>query len=256
MNIKKRKIRRSMLFVPANNAGFYKDIAFLKPDSVIFDLEDAVSVNEKDAARQLVFHMLEVFDYQSYDIEVCIRINGDDTPFYHADLQMVTNSKADVIRIPKVTSQNHLLKMIHDIETYEKKAHRKKPLKLFCAIESAIGVINAYQIASASERIVGIALGGADYLNDLKATHTKDRHELFFARSMLVHAARAAKIDCFDVVFFNVNDLEGLKKEAQYAKELGFSGKSVIHAKQIAIVNEVFSPTPKEIEKAITIVKA
>ncbi len=133
---------------------------------------------------------------------------------------------------------------------------RKEKITLFCAIESAKGVLNAYNIATASSRVEGIALGGVDYLFDLKAVKTKDRHELLFARQMIVHAARAAKVDAFDCIFGNTNDLVGLEQEAQFVRELGFNGKSAIHPNQIEIINKIFSPSEKEIKEALKILTA
>lgn len=250
------KIRRNMLFVPGNNPALFKDIISFKPDTVMFDLEDSIHINEKDAARGLTRRMINFFDYSKYDIEVAVRINDWNSEFYVADLEAVVNSKADMIRLPKVESKDDVLKVVADIEAIENKINRKQPITLFCAIESAKGVLNAYEIACSSERVKGIALGGVDYLFDLKATKSIDRKELFFARSMILHAARAAKIDAFDVIYGNVNDIEGLKKEAQFVKELGFSGKSAIHPSQVKIINEIFSPSEKEVTEALNILNA
>ncbi|MFP7699621.1 MAG: HpcH/HpaI aldolase/citrate lyase family protein [Candidatus Phytoplasma pyri] len=245
-----------MLFVPGNNAAFFKDVITYCPDNVMFDLEDSIHIDQKDAARQLTQKMINFFEYNKYGIETAVRINNWDTDFYQEDLEVIINSKVDMIRLPKVETKQDVLKVIADIEKIEKIINRSKKIILFCALESAKGILNAYEIATASERVVGIALGGVDYLFDLKATKTKNSHELLFARNMIVHAARAAKIDAFDCIYGNINDLEGLEKETKFAKELGFSGKSVIHPKQLSIIKKIFSPTNEEIQNALDILNA
>lgn len=246
--------RRTMLFVPGNNASLFKDVISYVPDTVMFDLEDSINVYQKDAARELTQKMINYFEYEQYGIETAVRINSWNTEFYKEDLEMIVSSKVKMIRLPKVETKQDVLKVICDIEKIEHKINRKEKIILFCAIESAKGVLNAYEIASASkERVVGIALGGVDYLFDLKASKTKTRHELLFARHMIVHAARAAKIDAFDCIYGNVHDLEGLQNETQFARELGFSGKSAIHPNQLPIIKKIFSPSSTEIQNALDI---
>ncbi|MCL8210078.1 HpcH/HpaI aldolase/citrate lyase family protein [Spiroplasma attinicola] len=250
------KKRRSALFVPGNNPGMFKDVIAYHPDIVIFDLEDAISPKEKDAARELTKRMLNFFNYQEYNIETAVRINHFDTEFYYQDLKAIVNSNVDIIRLPKVETKTEVLKCIADIEMIEKSINRTKPVLLFCAIESAKGVLNAYEIASADKRVVAIALGGFDYVLDLNATKSSDRKELLFGRNMVLHAARAAKIDAFDSVFGDINDLAGLKKETEFIKELGFTGKSAIHPNQVPIINQIFTPNEKEIADALAIITA
>lgn len=252
----KQIIRRNMLFVPGNTPSLFKDIIFYKPDTVMFDLEDSISFEQKDAARQLTCRMINCFEYEKFDIETAVRINHWNTSFYSKDLEAVVNSKAQMIRLPKIETKEEVWKVVQDIEKIEKCIQRKDKIVLFCAIESAKGVLNAIEIAQASDRIVGIALGGVDYLFDLQAIRTEQRHELLFARQMLVHAARAAKIDVFDCIYGKVRDLVGLEKETKFAKELGFSGKSAIHPSQLDIIKKVFAPTKEEIENALKIINA
>ncbi|AHF57771.1 HpcH/HpaI aldolase/citrate lyase family protein [Spiroplasma eriocheiris] len=251
-----KKIRRNMLFVPGNNPGMFKDVIAFHPDTVMFDLEDSIHIHEKDAARQLTKRMLDFFAYNQYGIETAVRINGWDTEFYQEDLETIVRSNVNMIRLPKVETKDDVIKVVQDIEKIEQTIGRKEKITLFCAIESAKGVLNAYEIATASPRVEGIALGGVDYLFDLKAVKTKDRHELLFARQMIVHAARAAKVDAFDCIFGNTTDLVGLEQEALFVRELGFSGKSAIHPNQIEIINKVFSPSEKEIKNALKILTA
>ncbi|MDO8060218.1 HpcH/HpaI aldolase/citrate lyase family protein [Candidatus Phytoplasma citri] len=249
-----KKNRKTMLFLPGNNPALFKDVISYKVDSVIFDLEDAIAVEEKDAARELTGNMISFLDYYRFNIETMVRINAFDTPFYQKDLEaMVTNEKLDAIRLPKVESKLEVLRVIQDIESIEAKYNKSSKIVIFCAIESAKGVLNALEIALSSSRVVGIALGGVDYMLNLQATKTINRHELFFARQMILHAARAADIDAIDCIYDNVSDLEGLEKEAILVKEMGFNGKSAIHPDQLPILNRVFQPSDQEIQEALKI---
>ncbi|KXT29167.1 hpcH/HpaI aldolase/citrate lyase family protein [Candidatus Phytoplasma oryzae] len=251
-----KKNRKTMLFIPGNKASLFKDIISYDMDTAMFDLEDSISLEEKDAARELTKNMINFFDYNRYNIEVCVRINHFDTSFYKDDLnEIVGFSKTNLIRLPKIETKDDIFKIIKDIEEIEKKTNRQQKIKLFCALESAKGILNAYEIAISSPRIIGIALGGVDYLLDLNASKTQEGNELLFARHMIVHAARAAKIDSFDCIYNHINDVEGLKKEAQFVKDLGFSGKTAIHPNQLPIINEIFTPNEKEINEALKILK-
>ena len=161
-----------------------------------------------------------------------------------------------MIRLPKVETKEEVLKAIKIIEKYENLVKNQKQTLLFIAIESAKGVLNAFEVASSSKRIVGIALGGMDYLLDLKAEKLDERLELLYARQHLLHVARALKINVFDCVYPNVNDDEGFIKEFTFIKKLGFDGKSIIHPKQIQLINEICKPTNVEILNAINLIKA
>ncbi|KAB8122027.1 MAG: citrate lyase subunit beta / citryl-CoA lyase [Candidatus Phytoplasma cynodontis] len=249
-----KKNRKTMLFVPGNKPSLFKDVISYEMDTVMFDLEDSISIEEKDAARELTKNMINFFNYNKYNIEVCVRINHFDTPFYQNDLKEIVGlSKTNLIRLPKIETKEEIQKVIEDIEKIEKKTNKKDQIKIFCALESAKGILNAFQIANSSPRITGIALGGIDYLLDLNASKTNEGNELLFARHMIVHAARSAKIDAFDCIYNNINDNEGLRKEAEFVKKLGFSGKSAIHPNQLEIINEIFKPSQEEIEESLKI---
>lgn len=129
---------------------------------------------------------------------------------------------------------------------------------MMAAIEGPVGVFNALSIATASERLIGIALGAEDYVTSMKTRRYAERNseEIFFARSMIVHAARAAGIAAIDTVFSDVNDVETLRKETELIRQLGFDGKSVINPRQISVVNSVFTPTEKEIANAVAVMNA
>ena len=250
-----KRLRRTMLFVPGNNPGMVQDAHIYGSDSIIFDLEDSVSINQKDAARELVYQALKSVDYD--DKEIVIRINGLDTPYWRYDIEAMVSGGAHVIRIPKVQHKQDILDVESVVAEAEEKAGREKDsVKLMAAIESALGVINAYSIAVSSKRLIGIALGAEDFIADLQTNRSPEGTELFFARSMILTAARAAGIDAIDTVFSNVNDMEGFEKEVRFIKQLGFDGKSVINPRQIAVVHDIFTPSVKEVDEAKLILDA
>lgn len=245
----KERLRRTMMFVPGNNPAMVKDAGIYGADSIMFDLEDAVSMAEKDAARDLVYEALQTQDYG--DTELVVRVNGQDTPYYANDVRAMVKAGIDVVRLPKAEDAEMVKKLDADITAAEKEFGREEgSTMLMAAIESAKGVINAYQIASASDRMMGIALSAEDYTTDMKTHRYPDGAELEFARNMVLHAARAAGVAAFDTVFTNMNDTEGFYRETEYIHQLGFDGKSLVNPRQIPMVNKVYEPTKKEIENA------
>ena len=245
----KERLRRTMMFVPGNNPAMVKDAGIYGADSIMFDLEDAVSMAEKDAARDLVYEALQTQDYG--DAELVVRVNGQDTPYYANDVRAMVKAGIDVVRLPKAEDAEMVKKLDADITAAEKEFGREEgSTMLMAAIESAKGVITAYQIASASERMMGIALSAEDYTTDMKTHRYPDGAELEFARNMVLHAARAAGVAAFDTVFTNMNDTEGFYRETEYIHQLGFDGKSLVNPRQIPMVNKVYEPTKKEIENA------
>jgi citrate lyase subunit beta/citryl-CoA lyase len=249
------KLRRTMLYVPGNNSGMVKDAHIYRSDSIMFDLEDSVSLREKDAARFLVFNALKTLFYG--DIEKVVRVNGLDTPNGMEDVNAMVAAGVDTIRLPKTETAGDIAQIEAVVAAAEKKYGRKVgSTQLIAAIESAKGILNAREIALASPRLVGIAIGAEDFVTDLHTTRSPEGTELLVARSMLVMAARAAGIMALDTVYSDVNNEEGFEKEVRLAKQLGFDGKSVIHPNQIPIVNAVYTPTKVEIEKALRVVAA
>lgn len=245
----KERLRRTMMFVPGNNPAMVKDAGIYGADSIMFDLEDAVSMAEKDAARDLVYEALQTQNYG--DAELVVRVNGQDTPYYANDVRAMVKAGIDVVRLPKAEDAEMVKRLDADITAAEKEFGREEgSTMLMAAIESAKGVINAYQIASASERMMGIALSAEDYTTDMKTHRYPDGAELEFARNMVLHAARAAGVAAFDTVFTNMNDTEGFYRETEYIHQLGFDGKSLVNPRQIPMVNKVYEPTKKEIENA------
>lgn len=248
------KLRRSMMFVPGNNPGMIKDAGIYGADSIMFDLEDSVAYTEKDAARFLVYNALTTLDYG--DTELVVRINDLTTDTGIQDLEAIVRAQPDVIRLPKTETAQDVIDCEREIERIEKEAGIPVgKTGMMAAIESAEGVLNALSIAKSSKRLIGIALGAEDYVTDLKTTRS-DGTELFFARGMILNAARAAGIDALDTVYSDVNNEEGFIAEATLIKKMGFSGKSIINPRQIEPLHQVFRPAEKDLIKARAIIEA
>jgi len=249
------KLRRSMLFVPGNNPALVKDPQIYGPDSLIFDLEDSVAPTEKDAARLLVFCALKGVDYGR--VEKAVRVNGMDTPWIGDDVAAMVAAGADLIRLPKTERAEDIRALVALIEAAEKASGRPAgEVRIMAALESPLAVLNAYEIAVASPRLVGIALSAEDFVTSMKTTRSPEGVELFEARGRIVMAARAAGIMAIDTVFTDLSDDEGLIREARLIKQMGFDGKSVINPSQIPLVHGVFAPTAEEIRKSRRIVAA
>ncbi|WP_294884248.1 citrate (pro-3S)-lyase subunit beta [uncultured Gilliamella sp.] len=251
-----KKLRRSMLFLPGANAAMLSTSFVYKPDSIMFDLEDAVSIKEKDSARLLVAQTLKLPVYKEHGIETVVRINALNTPFGLKDLEAVVRAGVDVVRLPMTNSAEDIHELEAHVERIEKECGREVgSTKLMAAIESAQAVVNAVSIAKSSPRLIGIALAAFDYLVDMQ-TERGDGTELFYARCAVLHAARVAGIDAFDVVYSNVNDDEGFLKEVSLIKKLGYNGKSLINPRQIELLHNAYAPTASEVENAKKIVEA
>lgn len=247
-------LRRSMLFLPGANAAMLSTAFVYKPDSIMFDLEDAVSLREKDAARLLVFHALQNPAYA--DIETVVRINPLSTPFGLADLEAVVRAGVDIVRLPKTDSAADVHELEAQVERIERECGREVgSTRLMAAIESASGVVNALAISTASKRLVGIALAGFDYVMDMQ-TERGDGTELFYARCAVLHAARVAGIDAFDVVYSDVNDEAGFLREVELIRKLGFNGKSLINPRQIELLHNAYAPTEEDVEHAQRVIAA
>ncbi|MDR2134153.1 MAG: HpcH/HpaI aldolase/citrate lyase family protein [Treponema sp.] len=250
-----KQLRRTMLYVPGNNAGMMRDAGIYKADSLMFDLEDSVSIHEKDSARFLVFQALTSLGYPGK--ELVVRINDPRTETGREDIEAIVRTGRAVIRLPKTESAQDLIDCERLIEAVEKKSRLPAgSTRMMAAVESASGVLNAKEIALASKRLTGIAIGAEDYVTDLRTTRSPEGVELLFGRSMVLLAARNAGIDAIDSVFSDVNDEEGLRRETRLIRQLGFDGKSIINPRQIKIVHEVFTPSEKEIRGALAVLEA
>ncbi|WP_195273188.1 citrate (pro-3S)-lyase subunit beta [Enterococcus mundtii] len=242
------RLRRTMMFVPGANAAMLRDAPLYGADSLMFDLEDAVSLKEKDSARLLVHMALKTFDYSK--VETVVRINAL-TAGGDQDIEAMVLAGIDVIRLPKTETAQDIIEVDQVITSVEETYQIPMgTTKMMAAIESAEGVLNAREIAKASKRLVGIALGAEDYVTNMKTQRYPDGQELSFARNIILHSARAAGIAAIDTVYSDVENLEGFQTEVRLIKQLGFDGKSVINPRQIPLVHAIYEPTEKEIQAA------
>lgn len=242
-------MRRSMLFLPGNNPNMLINSGSLGADAVIFDLEDAVSPDQKDAARILVRNTLKYMDLKG--CERIVRINSIDTPYWQKDIDTVAPFAPELILLPKTgTAEDVRTASAYITEAEQRLGLAQNTIGLMPLIETALGVENAFAIASADPRVQALFLGAEDLTADLQCKRTKEGQEIAYARSRLVTAARAAGVDVYDTPFTDVNDDEGIEVDTAYAKALGFTGKSSISPRHVEVINRVFSPTLAEIEYA------
>lgn len=248
-------MRRSMLFLPGNNPNMLINGNCLGADAVIFDLEDAVSPAEKDAARILVRNTMRYMDFRG--CEIIVRINSIDTAFWKQDIDEILPYKPGLILLPKTGSAKDVLEADAYIsEVEDKLGLHRNTVGLMPLIETAMGVENAFAIASATDRVKALFLGAEDLTADLQCKRTKEGREIEYARTRLVVAARAAGVDVYDTPFTDVNDDEGIVKDAELAKALGFTGKASISPRHVEVINAVFSPTQKDVDYAYEVMDA
>ena len=248
----RERFRRSRLYLPGNEPKFFLNAALHEPDGVILDLEDSVAPAEKDAARLLVRNALRAVDFGS--CERTVRINQGERGLW--DVEAVVPQNVHLLLIPKVESAEQVRAVDERAEKIRKSSGLKAPVHLMPIIESALGCFHALEIAKASPRVVALTIGLEDYTADLGAPRTQEGRESFWARSVVVNAARAAGVTPIDTVFSDVSDMEGLRSACLDAKALGFEGKGCIHPRQVPVVHEAFAPSIDEIERARRIVLA
>lgn len=249
-----KRLRRSMLFCPANNNKMLKTAHLKHSDCIIFDLEDAVYYSEKDNARKMLCNAIRNMDYGG--CEVFARINALNTLFGEKDVRELVEAGIKNIRLPMCESKNNIKELGDMLTYYEKKFGRKEEeIKIQGAIETPKGVLNALEIATASERVISISFGAEDYTNCLGINRIKRSMEYLYARSHISLCANVAGIDSIDTVFTDIKDMDGFEKETTEAKNLGFSGKSCIHPSQVIKVHEIFTPTKEDTEAALKIIE-
>ena len=248
-------MRRSMLFLPGNTPNMLINGNCLGADAVIFDLEDAVSPAEKDAARILVRNTMRYMDFRG--CEIIVRINSIDTSYWKQDMDAIVPQNPSMLLLPKTGTAADILEADAYLTALEEKlGMQHNTVGLMALIETAMGVENAFAIATASKRVRALFLGAEDLTADLQCKRTKEGREIEYARTRLVVAARAAGIAVYDTPFTDVNDDEGIWVDARLAKSLGFSGKASISPRHVEVINSVFSPTMKEIEYAYEVIDA
>ena len=248
------RLRRTRLYLPGNNPDLALNAGLFGADCIILDLEDSVAPQEKAAARILVRNTLRTVDFGTS--ERIVRINPISSPYGEQDLESIIPAAPDTILIPKCESAMDVSLVEERIVIYENETKPEMPIFLMPLIESAKGILNAQDIAFASDRNVALCFGAEDFTADIGAERTSDGRESFVARSILVMAAKAAGLQAIDTVFSDVQDSEGLISSAKEARSLGFDGKGVLHPSQIKPVHDVFVPTKEEIEYAQRIMEA
>ena len=247
------RLLRSLLFVPGNNARFIEKAKILAADIICFDLEDSVPTEEKKSARNLIKNALT--NRSQYRAEVYVRTNSPTSGMIPADLAEIVQKGIDGIVIPKVNDANEITKIEKILISLEKK-RKLKPIELMPSIESAAGVVNAYRIASSSKRVSALVFGVFDLLNDLGIEYIKQAEGARYSRSKIPIDAKAAGKYAIDAIWQDLNDTVGLEQDCLVARNLGYSGKSIIHPDQIETVHRVFYPTPTEIEWAKKVIEA
>lgn len=247
------RLLRSLLFVPGNNLRFLEKAKTLSADIVCFDLEDSVPLEEKKSARNIIKGELERrTDYKS---EIYVRTNSPMSELIGEDLAAIVQEGIDGIVIPKVNNASEIKKIEKVLANLEKK-QKLKPIELMASIESTEGVVNAYSIASASNRISSLIFGVFDLLNDLGIEYTKQAEGAKYARAKIPIDARAAGKYALDAIWQDLNDEPGLEQDCTMARNLGYTGKTIIHPNQIQTTHRIFYPTSSEVEWAKKVIDA
>ena len=246
------QFRFSRLYLPGNSPKLMINAGIHHPNGLILDLEDAVAPDKKHEARFVVRNALRQLNF--YGAERMVRINQ--APMGLIDLEYLVPHHVNLILVPKCESADHIHQVNEKINQLKKEHQLDYNIWLMPIIESALGVIKAFEIASAASNVVAMAIGLEDYTADIGTRRTNEGPESFFARSMVVNAAKAAGIQPIDSVFSDIADMEALKVNVQRSKALGFEGMGCIHPRQIRVIHENFAPGNTEIVKATKIVDA
>lgn len=247
---------RSLLFIPGNNERFLVKSTSLKPDILCFDLEDSVPSNDKQVARKLVAEHL-VSQQEDKESSIYVRINSVDSGLVEEDLDKIIVNGLDGIVIPKISNSQEVIEIADKIETLVSKRGFSSRIRIIPSIETAKGVINANSIALAHENVVALVFGVFDYLYDMNIdVEYDDGISYDYARSKIPVDAKAAGIEVLDGIWQEVNDIDGLIKDATNARKLGYSGKTLIHPSHIIPVHDIFRPTKKQIEWAEKVLAA
>jgi citrate lyase subunit beta/citryl-CoA lyase len=245
---------RSLIFVPGNSTRFVEKAKTLTADIICLDLEDSVPANEKDVARKIIGDALS--KRQEYGRPVYVRTNSPESGLVVADLKAAVRKGLDGIVIPKVNEAKEIMKIKKQLTTLENSRKTGK-IALMPSIETAKGVVNAYQIAEADDRVNALVFGVFDFLHDMRLDYDEnDPTGYAYARAKVPVDARAAGVNAIDGIWQKIDDAEGLVRDAILAKRLGYAGKSIIHPSQIEPVHEVFLPTKSEVEWAKKVVAA
>ncbi len=242
--------RRSVLYMPGSNARALEKGRSLPADALILDLEDAVAPDAKDQARGQIAEAVTAGGYGRR--ELAIRVNGLDTPWGRDDVASAAACGPDAILLPKVETAA----MVAELEALMAEAGAPEHTAIWCMMETPLGMLNAKEVAGASRRVACLVMGTSDLVKDLQAAHTPQRLPVLTSLSLCILAARAHGQAILDGVHLDLQDDEGFAASCVQGNELGFTGKTLIHPKTIAAANEVFAPSPAEVEQAHKIIAA
>jgi citrate lyase subunit beta/citryl-CoA lyase len=248
------RLRRSMLFIPGNSPNMIQNAGVLGADSVILDVEDAVSVEEKDSARILIKNALK--EVKFYGCELVVRVNSPSTEFGIKDLEELSAQKPDAFMIPMATEEDikKACSIIWEVE--KKQGIEEGSIKLIPIAETAYAVENIGEIIKASKRVAAVLLGAEDLTADLEISRTKEGEEINYARNKIANICKAYKIQAIDTPFADVNDFKGLREDTIKGKSLGMTGKAAINPRQVDIIHEAYTPSAEEIIYAQNVIKA
>ncbi|MFA5078047.1 MAG: CoA ester lyase [Dehalococcoidia bacterium] len=251
-------LRRSCFLVPGNNRDLIRDAVASPADCIVFDLEDSVPVSQKSSAREQVGEIIRNTDFGRR--LVAVRINAINTEFAPVDIRLIAAAAPHEIVIPKVKSADDVKIVERMIDAALNNAQPQHSIGLQALIETAYAVEAVHEISHASRRLTVLQFGRADFFADIGAGKSFSMDDYWsvslYPRSRIVVAATAAGLEPVDTVFPNIKDIDGLKEDARRAAGMGFRGKWVVHPSQVAIVNEIFTPTRDEIRHARKLVAA
>lgn len=249
-----KQLRRTMLFIPGNNPGMLQNAGVFEADCVILDLEDAVSLQEKDSARILVSKAMTHVDFGHS--EIVVRINPLNSPFGKPDLEMISKAKPHAFLIPKADAE-HIQTASAMLDKIEAENNIEKgSIKLIPLIESAYGLDSITETLRASSRIAAVLFGAEDYTADMGIRRSKEGDEILYGRNRVATACRAFGIDAIDTPFTDVDDLDGLREDTLKARNLGFTGKAAINPRQVDVIHRSFAPQPHEVDYALRVMEA
>lgn len=249
------RLRRSRIYVPGNTPRMLSTCALFGADVITLDLEDSVAPEQKVAARWLVAEALR--DLDMGDPEVTVRVNALDTPWGEDDVNTVVATGAvDGIYLPKVETPQQVVQLAALLDEVEAEHGVDTKTTIVPLIESAKGIIHAYDLALSSDRIVALSFGGEDYTRDVGGEKTSSEEELMWPRQRLIAAAKAADVQALDTVYSDVQDSKGLYRQAVKMRQLGFDGKAAIHPNQVDVIHRAFNPSEEEIDHALQVMQA
>jgi citrate lyase subunit beta/citryl-CoA lyase len=237
--------RRSLLYTPLSSDAMVRKAGTRGADVLIFDLEDGVLPEAKEAAREAARHHLA--DDAAGGAERLVRVNGFGTPWHVDDLAAIRYLAIEGVVLPKAETPN----AVHEVDRTLSGRHT-----LFLMIETPAGVLRATELAQASPRVAGLIFGAADFRAAAQLLPLPDETEILFARSAIVLAARVAGIEAFDAPWFDIRDAAGLERSAALSRALGFDGRTAVHPAQVASIHKAFAPTKREVERARTVLAA